>query len=100
MRPDGALDRVRVHLDAAVVEECNQPGPMANGVAHGLCQIGRAGDTVNVNAQPVVQLLDEPSTSVLSDTLSLLGGSAANLRLDRIEGGDTLQDLGRERRFR
>src|ERR1700721_2418107 len=73
---------------------------MADGVAHGLCEIGRAGDTVNVNTQPVVQLLDERSTSVLSDTLSLHGRLAADLRLDRIEGGASLQDLGRERRLR
>ena len=76
------------------------PGPMADGVAHGLCQIGRAGDTVNVNTQPVVQGLDERSTSVLSDTSSLLGGLAADLSLDRVEGRDTLQDFGRERRLR
>src|SRR5690349_450821 len=94
MRSDGTLDVIAVHLDAAVVEERNQAGPMTDGVAHGLRKIRRAGDTIDVNVQPVVQGLDERSTSLLPDTPSLLGGLTADLRFDRVEGRDTLQHFG------
>jgi hypothetical protein len=70
MRSDGAFDRVRVHLDPAVIEERDQAGPVAYRVAHGLRQIGRAGDPIDVIVQPIMQGLDDRPTSFLPDLSS------------------------------
>ena len=99
MRSDGAFDRVRVHLDAAIVEERNQTGPVAYGVAYCLGQIGGTGDSIDVIKQPVMQGFDNWSTSLLPDSSSVLGGLTADLRLNRVERGDTRQYLACERRF-
>lgn len=40
-RPDGALNEIRVHLYAAIVEEHDKTGPVPQCVAHGNGEIGR-----------------------------------------------------------
>ena len=53
MRSDGALNGIQSDpLDAAVVEEHRQAGPMAERVAHGLCQIGRTRHLIYMHSQP------------------------------------------------
>ena len=99
MRSDGALHRVGVHLDAAVIKKRGQAGPVAERVAHGDCQIGRAGHLIYMRAQPLMQRLHDRSTSLVSNLLAILGGLAADLRLDRIERGNARQHLGRKRRL-
>ena len=98
MRSDGALHGVRVHLDAAVIQECSQAGPVAERVAHGLCQIGGTRHLIYMHMQPVMQRLHDRSTSLLSNLLAILGGLAADLGLDRVERGNARQHLGRKRR--
>jgi len=44
---------------------------MSYGVAHGL---GQAGDPIDMIKQPVMQDFDNRSTSLLSDSSSVLGG--------------------------
>jgi hypothetical protein len=85
MRPDGALDRVRVHLDPAVIEERHQAGPMTQRVTHGLREIGGSGHPMDVDLQPIVQSLDNRSTSLLPDFLPAISGLATDLGFDRVE---------------
>jgi hypothetical protein len=73
MRSDGALDRVRVHLDTTVIEERRQARQVAERVTHGLRQFGAAGDARQMVLQPIVQSLNNRPTSVLSYSLSVLG---------------------------
>ena len=79
MRSDGALHGFRVHLDATVIEERDQAGPVAERVAHGLCQIGRTGHLIYVHVQPVMQHLHDRSASLLSNLLPVLDGLATDL---------------------
>ena len=44
--PPPRLSSNSTHLDATVIEECDQPGPVSYRVAHGLRQIRGAGDTM------------------------------------------------------
>src|SRR5579859_2845968 len=41
-RPDGPLNDIRIYLDAAIVEEHDQAGPMPQRVAYGQGEIGCA----------------------------------------------------------
>jgi hypothetical protein len=72
MWPNGALDGVRVHLDPAVVEERDQAGPVTQRVTYCLREIGGSGHLMDVDLQPVVQRLDDRSTSFLPDLSPLL----------------------------
>src|SRR5690242_18540643 len=65
VRANGALDRVRVELDAAIVKERDQAGPMAKRIAHGHGQLRDARDALDMNPQPVMQRLDDRPTSAL-----------------------------------
>lgn len=96
-RPDGALDHVRVHLDPSVVEEQRQAGPMPQGVADGYGQVRGGGDAALMGLQPVLQGLDDRSTSLLPHVSPGFGGMAADLALDRIKVPDPRQHLGRQR---
>src|SRR5689334_7717798 len=52
--PDRAFDHVRVHLDATVVQEHGQTGPMPDCIAHGLGQIRDGRDAPDMVLQPGV----------------------------------------------
>jgi hypothetical protein len=95
MRSDGALYRVQIHLDAAVIEERDQTGPVAERGAHGLCQIGRTRYLIDMDMQPVMQRLDDRSTSLQLNPSPTLGGLAADRGLDRKERGNARQHLER-----
>src|SRR5437868_2386343 len=41
-RPDVSCDKVGVKLDAAVIEETREPGPVVEGIADGICGEGLA----------------------------------------------------------
>ena len=48
MRTDGPFHHVRVYLDAAIVEKCDEAGPVPYRIAHRLGEIGRAGDALDM----------------------------------------------------
>jgi hypothetical protein len=77
MRPDGPLDHIGVHIDAAVVEEHDQSRPVPQRVAYGLRQIGDGGHPFDVILQPGMQRLDEWPTSRLPHLSSVFGGLPA-----------------------
>src|SRR5689334_24406640 len=100
MRSDSSLDHVRIHLDTAVIEEDDKPGPMADRVAHGLGQIGDGRDAPDVVLQPGMQCFDDGTTSLLTNLSPMRGGLAADLGLDGVEFTDLRQYPGGERRLR
>src|SRR6266446_5334806 len=76
-RPDGALDGIRINLDAPVFEEHTEPLPMAQRIADGVGQWCAPG---------------------LADAGPVIGRAAADARLDLVEFGDPPQRLGGDRR--
>ena len=98
--PDDSLDRIGIHFDPAVVEEHDQAGPVTQRVTHGLREIGGSGYPMDVDLQPVMQRLDDRSTSLLPDLSPLLGGAAADLSFDPVKCGNSCQHFRRERRLR
>src|SRR5947209_9809594 len=98
--PDRSLDRIGVHLDPAVVEERDQARPVTQGVTHGLREIGGSGYALDVDLQPLVQRLDDRSTSFLPDLSPLLGGPTADLSFNPVECGNSCQHFRREWRLR
>ena len=51
-RAHGALDRVGVQLQAAVIKEQDQPFPVIEGVTDGLSKSGTTGDAAQLLGQP------------------------------------------------
>src|SRR5689334_9004129 len=100
MRPDAPLDRVRVHLNAAVIEECGQARPVADRVAHRLRQLRGPRHPADMCVQPAMQRPDDRSTTLLTDPLTVFGWMAADLGVYRIQRGDTRQHLRRKWRLR
>jgi len=63
-RPDGPLDRVRVELNAAVVQELGQPIPARECVPHRLGEFSAAGQMREVCFQPDLLSVDDGLASV------------------------------------
>jgi hypothetical protein len=87
------------HLDAAVVKEGDQAGPVPQRVAHGLRQLGAAGKARHLFLEPDMQGIHDRPTSGMAHFAPTLGRGGADLGLDLVETGDTGQQLGRHRRF-
>ena len=96
--PDDAFDRIRVHLDTAIVEEGYQPRPMPYRITRGLREIGCARDARQLIVQPNMQCLDDRPTARTPDLYSVFSGIAAYLSLDHIEAGHASQQFSRDRR--
>jgi hypothetical protein len=54
-RSGGALDHLGVHLDVAIVEGHDQPGPLPDRITDRLRQIGDSGDAPEAIMQPRMQ---------------------------------------------
>jgi hypothetical protein len=70
---------------------------MTQRVSHGFGQVRPTRHAWQVVFQPVVQILDQRSTSQLTNGLTHIGWLAADVSLDLIELGDACQHLGGER---
>jgi hypothetical protein len=70
---------------------------MAQYIPHGFGQIRPARHARQAVLQPEMQILDQRSTSFLTDGPTYLQWLAADSGLDGVEFGDTCQHLGRER---
>jgi hypothetical protein len=97
-RADGALDGVGVELDAAVVEEAGEPVPELEGVADRLGEAGLAGQPTELGLEPGTKVLDQRPRAGLALGVAGLWITAADLRLDGVEGGDPAQRLLGDRR--
>jgi hypothetical protein len=87
------VNRIRVELDPAVLEEQRQPVPVPQGVADRFRQAGPARDPLQLGRQPGVQRLDGRLAALLPDRTPLLGRAAADLGLDRVELANPAQCL-------
>ena len=98
-RPDGSLDRVRVELDAAVVQESGQPIPARECVPHRLGEFSAARQMREVCFQPDLQSVDDRLGERPSRSQPVRRRLTAHLRFDGIEAGDPAQSLVRQRRI-
>src|SRR5690606_26587680 len=96
-RPDGAFDGVEVDLDAAVIEEAGETLPAGERVADRLLETSLLADELELGLQPGLENLDELAALRLAPTAALVGRAAADLPLDRVERGDTLQRFAGDR---
>jgi len=68
-------------------------------IAHGSGQIRTAGQSRQLLLQPDLQCLDNRTAALLTDGAAMLGGLAANFRLDLVELADARERFGGERRL-
>src|SRR5271156_939796 len=88
-RADAALDDVRVELDAAVVQESDEPIPMVHAVTKFLGDPGLAGDARQLMLEPGPERHDERFALLLAHPTTLVGACAPDRLLDRVERGDS-----------
>src|SRR4051795_2988749 len=96
-RPHGPFNRVRVHLDPAVLQEHGETGPVAEHILDRLNQARSARKLDQGGHQPRVQSLQDWLRLGLPDGAPLGGAMPPDPRLNRInlaQGGD---DVARER---
>ena len=97
-RADASFDDVGVELDAAVVEEADEPVPMVQAIADGLGDRRLAGDARELLLEPGLERQHERLALFLAHGAALVGASAADRLLDRVERGDALERLAGDRR--
>ena len=85
-------------LEPAVLEEQRQPGPVAQGVAVGLRQIGLARDPLQLGREPGVQGVHEQPAALPPNGEPVLGRVATDPGLDHLELADPAQRLFRQGR--
>ena len=98
-RAHGPFDGVGVELQAAVIEEQDQPAPVVQCVSDRLGQSGTTGDAAERFRQPCLHRLDEWTAALLAHPSAFLGGLATDLGLDLVERGNLAQGFLGERRL-
>lgn len=93
--PDGPLDDVAVHLDAAFLKEHRQTGPARGGIADGIGQLALGADQREPGGEQSERRVDDRFAPVLARGAAGLGVLAADLVLDGVQRIDHLQRLGR-----
>ena len=96
--PHSALDGIRIQLDASVLEEAHEAIPVVEAVADRPGDARLGGDARELGFKPGLQCLNTRLALDLTDRLAHLGTAAADLFLDRIECGNALERLARDRR--
>ena len=89
-RPNGSLDHVVVDFDPAVIEKETQACPTRQGITDRVGKLGLLTDQRQFLTQPRLQRLDQRTAALLPNNMALLGGAAADLALDPVEGGKAL----------
>ncbi len=95
---DGALDRIGVKLDAAVIKEAAQRRPARERITDGLGQPTAVRNAPKFRLEPDLHRLDERPCVRLARSPACFGRLAADAFLDGIELGDPTQGLGGDRR--
>src|SRR5712671_4149593 len=98
-RAHGSFDGVGVELQAAVIEEQDQPAPVVQCVSDRLGQRGTTGDAAERFRQPCLHRLDEWMAALLAHASALLGGLATDRVFDLVERGNLAQGFPGERRL-
>src|SRR3954470_21760658 len=96
-RPHGPFNRVRVHLDPAVLQEQGETGPVAEHILDRLNQARPARKLDQGGHQPRFQSLHDRLRLGLPDGAPLGGAAAPDPRLDRINLAEAGDDVARER---
>ena len=97
-RPHGALDRIVVDVDPAVVQVTGQPGPVAQRIVDRLERRRAAEHAAALFLEPAMQRLDHRRAARLADSDALLGRATMYLALDLVEHGDPGERFLRDRR--
>lgn len=92
--PDGALDGVAVHLDAAFLEEQRQAGPARGGVTDGVGELALGADQGKPGGEQAEQRFDDRLALLLLHGAASFGVLATDLVFDGIERLDHLQRVG------
>src|SRR5215210_1304264 len=96
-RPHGPLNRVRVHLDPAVLQEHGETGPVAEDILDRLNQARPAWKLGQGGHQPRFQRVHDRLRFGLPDGPPLGGPAPPDLRLNRINLAQAGDDVARER---
>src|SRR5450759_4521234 len=83
-RPDGALDRIVVEFDAAVVEEAGKGRPARERIADGLGEGSCGWNAAKLGLKPGLHHRKERSRAGVTDMPTRVGGAALDRSLDRI----------------
>src|SRR3546814_11236432 len=97
-RPHRPLNRVVVDVDPAIVEEPDEPGPVAQRIVDRLEGRRAAEHAPALGVEPAMQLVDDRPGSRLADGKALFGHVAIDLALDAVEQSDPVQRFGGDRR--
>src|ERR1700704_2609316 len=95
--PDGALDRIVVEFDAAVIEEAGKGGPARERITNGLGEGAGGWNAAKLHLEPRLHHLDERPGAGVTHMPTCVCGAALDRSLDRIEFGDPPQGLGGDR---
>ena len=95
--PDGALDRIVVEFDAAVIEEPGEGWPARERITNGLGEGAGGWNAAKLHLEPGLHHLDERPGAGATNVPTLLCGAALGRSLDRIEFGDPPQGLSGDR---
>src|SRR5450432_4066079 len=96
-RADGALDGVVVELDAAVIDKARQAFPARQGITDGLGKFAFLADQAKFCAQPRLERVDQGTAFLGSNRLALLGTSASDIFLNRVEPGNPFERFAGDR---
>ena len=91
-RSDLIFDQIRIHLDAAVLQEQRQPVPVVQKIGDGLAHFAAPGQARGLGAQEPREFGDERSRSLGANAPPDRRLFASDLRLDRIERRDARED--------
>lgn len=97
-RTNGALDDVGIDLDPSIVDEATEPIPPRQGIADRLGDGALLRDHAELRFEPGFQIIDDRLGALPPGGATLIGGSAANLGLDRVERRDAGERLRCDRR--
>ena len=99
-RAHGAFDRVGIQFQPAIINEENQAFPVVQCITNGLGKGRTPGDARQLLGQPGMHGLDQRTALSLADPHAIISRLAADIVLDRIQGGDPAQRLVRDRGLR
>ena len=88
---DGALDDVRVDLDAPVVDEARQAVPARERVADRLGELGLLADQRELFTQPWLEGVEDGAGFFLSRRAPVIRVLTPDIALDGVEGADARQ---------
>src|SRR5258705_9988558 len=95
--PDGALDRVVVEFDAAVIEESGEGWPARERITNGLGEGAGGGNAAKLHLEPKLHHLDERPGAGVTNMPTRICGAALDRSLNCVEFGDPPQGLGGDR---